>query len=65
MTSIAEHLGISPGLASVPCPRNCAHLAPEHCTDFDQPLQTDAGAAARCAECLGITENHCERTETP
>lgn len=65
MTTTAEHLNYTPGLADGICPAHCAHLlwvfGAAGCTAFDAGLkQTGDRRALRCQDCLnhGINNDH-------
>lgn len=68
MTTTAEHLNYTPGLADGICPENCTHLVRlwgvASCTTFVVGLtQNRAGHAQRCKACLnhGVNDhNHHE-----
>lgn len=67
MTTMAEHLNYTPGLADGICPAHCTHLVRlwgvASCAAFDLGLrQTKARHAMRCDECLnhGINNEHHE-----
>jgi hypothetical protein len=63
MTTTAEHLNYSPGLADGICPAHCGHLArifgAAHCVAFDRTLTQDENRnARRCKACKNHGVNH-------